>query len=559
MELSAQESNTESSVEEACFDYTRSDGTYVAPHTRSTPLRGSFIASSSTGSSAGTVQVRGYIRSDGTYVAPHTRATPSRGSRSSSMASGVSNVTGVTSRDTVPVSGYMRADGTKVSGYTRAMPSPRTSQASSVTMKSVSSTLTTESPTKFYVDNAFNRKVGRVGKPIGTCIISNAAKGEKPQRVYKDNAANRRLDRVGQPIPPRKRNKIHEALEQNTVEKLRAIVRLLMSSQAIVQRDQSDYEEQVYALNMLEQQEVEEKWEAMDVDPSTDIARLSAYHVQGKIIARSELQLENKIGQGGFGVVYAGLWHETPIAFKKLHYQRMSKKHQESFTTEVAVLAALNHPNVVRMFGVVVETDNIGIVMEYCTNRSLFHAIFIICTIFSEEKKIEIVTQVASAVEYLHNHDPKIVHCDIKSENILLDKDNNAKLSDFGLSTIKNATESSQSNVGVIAPGKGTPRYSAPEVLRGEILKTDKLFPTDIYSLSIVVVEVVLEEEAYEGLSVRQLEANVGTGDLRPTLPDTLPKQVVDLLQNSWHSDPSERPTATEFHARWREISSFTS
>ena len=484
--------------------YYRSNGTYVAGHTRSSPSCSgskSSSVSSSAGSSAGhgttpsrgssassmahpgVVHVSDHTKADGTYVSPHTRSTPSRGSKSPSMTSGTSN----------PASASSKA---------------------------------TDTP-KVYVDNGFNRKHGRVGKPIGSCVIS------------------KKSDRC----------KILKELEGRTVEDLRDIVQKIIDEQ-----NYSIYEGPAYALDVLEQEKVEEKWKAMDVDPSTDIARLSTCHVQEKPIARSELQLEkNKIGQGGFGAVYAGLWHETPIAFKKLHYQGMSKKHQESFTTEVAVLAALNHPNVVKMFGVVVETNNIGIVMEYCTNRSLFHAIFIICTVFSEKKKIEIVTQVASAVKYLHNHDPKIAHCDIKSENILLDKDNNAKLSDFGLSTIKNTTESSQSNVGVSAPGKGTPRYSAPEVLRGEILKSDKLFPTDIYSLSIVVVEVVLEEEAYEELSVRQLEANVGTGDLRPTLPDTLPKQVVDLLQNSWHSDPSERPTAIEFHARWREISSLTS
>ena len=81
---------------------------------------------------------------------------------------------------------------------------------------------------------------------------------------------------------------------------------------------------------------------------------------------------------------------------------------------------------------------------------------------------------------------------------------------------MKNDTESTQ---GAVPPGRGTPRYSAPEILRGVILRTDQLFPADIYSLSIVVFEVVVEEEPFPGLSVRELEENVGRGNLRPTLP----------------------------------------
>ena len=537
--------------------YTRSDGTHVAGYTRAAPgtstsACGSVSSrSSSTSAASPTVSVSGFTRSDGRYVQGYTRSLP--GTKSSSSMPSVSE----SSNETVPVRSYTKADGTVVSAHTRSKPTPGQSRCTSQD----SATSTTP---RYYKDNAYNRKLGRVGMRIGTCVVSSKESVETssastsavvvPVHLYVDNPKNQRLGRAGKPIPPRRSQKIREAIEDNTIEELRELLEQLLRNPP---KPYCFYEEQAYALQLMHHQEVEEKWEAMDVEPSTDVSRLSQLHVQGQIIPLEELHLDKQeIGRGGFGVVYAGLWHGTPIAFKKLHYQHVSKRHLESFTAEVSVLAAVHHPNTVRMFGVVVEAGNIGIVMEYMT-QSLFHAIFIKCTEFSEMEKKRIVYQMTSAVKYLHTHDPNIAHCDIKSENVLLDRDSNVKLTDFGLSTMKNTSESSQSNFGAgAAPGKGTPRYSAPEVLRGEILKTDKLLPTDIYSLSLVVYEVVAEEEPFEGLSIKQLEVNVGSRNLRPLPPDTLSKPLVDLLKRSWEADPPKRPTAAEFESSWRDISS---
>ena len=191
--------------------------------------------------------------------------------------------------------------------------------------------------------------------------------------------------------------------------------------------------------------------------------------------------------------------------------------------------------------------------MEYM-HRSLHKAIFWEEVSFPEEKKKKMVSQMACALQYLHTHEKKIAHCDVKSDNVLLDKDDNAKLSDFGISAVKNATETSRSSVAA-PPGQGTPRYSAPEVLRGELLTMSQLLQTDIYSLAIVVFEVVTEEEPFQGLNVRQLEANVGRGKLRPTASSTeLSKSVTDLLKKCWDDSASYRPTAGQFQDEWNSV-----
>ena len=472
--------------------YTRANGTHVAGYTRSAPSSrssgassGSTGRSSASGSSARTVSVSGYTRSDGTYVAPYTRAAPGTGS----------------SARTVNVSGYTRSDGTNVAPYKRTAPSGY-------------STSTSSSSQRCYADNPYNRRLGRVGKPMGTHVVQGHGKKK-------------------------------EYIASYTVEDLLQLLPALELGDTM----EPDHQ---YTLDVLQKEQVEENWSKEGTTPSTDAECLRP-HIKGTRIPFDELHMEKEIGHGSFGVVYACKWHGTPVAFKKLPHQLMSRKVQESFVNEVKVLVNLSHPSVVKMFGAVVEEGNVGIVMEYMS-RTLFHAIFVDCTKFPDDKKKTIVSQIAGALMYLHTSEPKIAHCDIKSGNVLLDKDNdNAKLSDFGLSAVKNTAEASRSSAAA-PPGQGTPRYSAPEVLRGELLTMSQLLMADIYSLAIVAFEVVAEEEPFEGLSVKQLETNVGRGDLRPSTTK-LSQPLSDLLKNSWDGSASNRPTAEEFYTKWDKIS----
>ena len=355
-----------------------------------------------------------------------------------------------------------------------------------------------------YVDNAENRWLGQVGNLLGSHIehndglvtITSSKSSASQQQYYVDNTYNRRSHRAGLPIPSRKQYITHP-----------------------------------------------------------DQLRPQVQYMGKEIIPYCELEELGKepIGRGGFGHVYVGLWKKQPIAFKKLIVQHMPRKKLEMFVKEIKIFASLDNPHTVKIFGAVVEEENIGIVMEYLTG-SLYRAIFCEEIEFSSDVKKIIVLQVASALEYLHDHDPKIAHCDIKSENILLDKDHNAKLGDFGLSAVKNAAEISFNNAG-IPPGQGTPRYSAPEVLRGEFLSMNQLLMSDIYSLAIVVFEVLMEEEPYEDFNLLQLQEHVGRGRMRPPLNSAILTQpVIDILQRSWDVSASQRPTALEFMIEWSEI-----
>ena len=193
------------------------------------------------------------------------------------------------------------------------------------------------------------------------------------------------------------------------------------------------------------------------------------------------------------------------MAYKALARKCFTQKKNPEFYERNS--SKLEHKNIVKMFGVVMEKEDIGIVMEYCKKTD---ALFV----YEEDKftpsdKLRIIGEVGSALEYLHAYEPHIAHCDVKSQNI----NATAKLCDFVWSVLKNTITSSRSTRGENdAPPRqqGTPRYSALEVLRGELLKLEALMVADIYSLSLVVYEVVLEEEPYEDLSPKQLTKNGG-------------------------------------------------
>ena len=486
----------------AVSGYTRSDGTQVSSYTRAAPSTSRFNYSSQN-----TVQVKGYTRSDGTRVSSYTRAAPvTSGNRSSCNSS---------SGTTINVSGYARADGIKVSGYTRVIPQKCGTSNNAVGVK------------KCYVDNSYNRKIGRVGMPVGSLVI------------HKDGGHYTRRSQKYQQL-------LGDCLLEDLIQAMRQI-QLPPAYQPDREYEYVDYQ---YAADQLQRDEVEEEWKKKNVEPSNvDVSNLTS-HYPNVLIPFENLQLEKVIGRGGFGEVYAACLLGKPVAFKKSLYQRISQRQTDSFIKEVTILLAVDHPNVIKIIGAVIEENNIGIVMEYL-RCSLFRAVFIDCELQDAGKKIAIIKQVASALKHLHSRN--IAHCDIKSENILLDWNNNAKLCDFGLSALKNETGSSQSNL--VPPGQGTPHYSAPEVLRGEILNMAQLLQADIYSLAIVMFEVMTEEEAFQGLSVMQLQTNVGHGEMRPST-SKLSKPIEDILTKCWAKDAAKRLTASEFQADWNNIDS---
>ena len=177
-----------------------------------------------------------------------------------------------------------------------------------------------ESGQRCYVDNPYNRKLGRVGMPLGSCVVSTSGACAAPtsgsacrsggQRCYVDNAYNRMLGRVGKPLGSHvvsKRGSVQKLVTEHTLQDL--IDALHGLGLADARRPQYEC-----AMYVLERKRVEGIWRDDGIVPSTDVSRLID-HTSGEIIPYSELKMDKKpIGKGGFGEVFAGRWHGIPIA-----------------------------------------------------------------------------------------------------------------------------------------------------------------------------------------------------------------------------------------------------
>ncbi|KAL8205435.1 hypothetical protein R6Q57_008986 [Mikania cordata] len=202
-------------------------------------------------------------------------------------------------------------------------------------------------------------------------------------------------------------------------------------------------------------------------------------------IATNNFDVANKIGEGGFGSVYKGvLPNGTLIAVKQLSSK--SKQGNREFLNELGVISALQHPHLVKLYGCCIEGNQLLLAYEYLENNSLARALF-----GPKEWQLEldwptryrICLGIARGLAFLHEESRlKIVHRDIKATNVLLDKDLNAKISDFGLAKLDE-----EDDTHISTRVAGTYGYMAPEyALRGYL--TDK---ADVYSYGIVLLEIV--------------------------------------------------------------------
>ncbi|KAI9083521.1 hypothetical protein K1719_034463 [Acacia pycnantha] len=193
----------------------------------------------------------------------------------------------------------------------------------------------------------------------------------------------------------------------------------------------------------------------------------------------------NKIGEGGFGPVYKGVLPDgVVIAVKQLSSK--SKQGNREFVNEIGMISALQHPNLVKLYGCCIDGNQLMLIYEYMENNCLARALF-----GREEQmihldwptRLKICQGIARGLAYLHEESRlKIVHRDIKATNILLDKNLNAKISDFGLAKLDE-----EENTHISTRIAGTIGYMAPEyAMRGYL--TDK---ADVYSFGVVALEIV--------------------------------------------------------------------
>ena len=257
-----------------------------------------------------------------------------------------------------------------------------------------------------------------------------------------------------------------------------------------------------------------------------------------------EIEFGPRIGRGAYGEVYRGMYRETDVAIKVLLEQDLPQKLIRSFKKEVAILKKLRHPNILQFMGACTRPPNLCIVSEFVSKGSLFKLLHrepdIPLTLLT---RVELAMQIAIGMNYLHTSKPPIIHGDLKSPNLLLDKNMNVKVCDFGLSRMKLAAKLS------VGSKMGTPEWTAPEVLQSSA-NSEK---SDVYSYGVVLWEIFTRRVPWEDKNAMQVVLMVGFHNQHLDIPDSVPPWARDIIQDCF-KEADSRPSFVEIIPRLRAI-----
>jgi serine/threonine protein kinase len=252
-------------------------------------------------------------------------------------------------------------------------------------------------------------------------------------------------------------------------------------------------------------------------------------------------QITDLLGQGGMATVYKGYREDIDryVAVKVLPpHPGLDQQFIERFKLEARTIARLQHPHILPLYDYGVEDDILYLVMAYIEGGSLGDRID--SGRLTPRQAEPILRQVAAALDYAHRQG--VIHRDIKPDNILLDKEGNALLADFGIVKLAD----SGSHLTVTGGLVGTPAYMAPEQGSGEEITNS----ADIYSLGVVVYEMLTGRKPFEAETPMQVVIKHMTSpipSLRATVPDA-PEVLEMTLNRALAKVPENRyATATEF------------
>ncbi|KAF8085741.1 hypothetical protein N665_0649s0017 [Sinapis alba] len=217
---------------------------------------------------------------------------------------------------------------------------------------------------------------------------------------------------------------------------------------------------------------------------------LGSFHIPGlprkfefEELEQATENFKMQIGSGGFGAVYKGtLQDETLVAVKKITNHGLHGR--QEFCTEIAVIGNIRHANLVKLRGFCARGRQLLLVYEYMNHGSLEKTLFGgNGPVLEWQERFDIALGTARGLAYLHSGcDQKIIHCDVKPENILLHDHFQPKISDFGLSKLLSQEESS-----LFTTMRGTRGYLAPEWITNTAISEK----ADVYSYGMVLLELV--------------------------------------------------------------------
>ncbi|CAH2300538.1 serine threonine- kinase Nek1 isoform X2 [Pelobates cultripes] len=243
----------------------------------------------------------------------------------------------------------------------------------------------------------------------------------------------------------------------------------------------------------------------------------------------------SKIGEGSFGkaILVKSKADGRQYVIKEIGISKMSNKERQESRKEVSVLANMKHPNIVQYIESFEESGCLYIVMDYCEGGDLFKRINTQKgVLFSEDQILDWFVQLCLALK--HVHDRKILHRDIKSQNIFLTKSGTIQLGDFGIARVLNST------VELARTCIGTPYYLSPEICENRPYNNK----SDIWALGCVLYEMCTLKHAFEAGNMKNLVLKIIRGSY-PPVSVHYSYDLRNLLSMLFKRNPRDRPSVT--------------
>ncbi|CAM0943593.1 unnamed protein product [Alopecurus aequalis] len=272
-------------------------------------------------------------------------------------------------------------------------------------------------------------------------------------------------------------------------------------------------------------------------------------------IKNDDLEEIRELGSGTYGSVFHGKWRGCDVAIKRIKASCFDGRPSErerliaDFWKEAQILSSLHHPNVVSFYGVVRDgpDGSLATVTEFMINGSLKQFLRKKDRTIDRRKRVILAMDAAFGMEYLHGKN--IVHFDLKCENLLVNMRDPqkpiCKIGDLGLSKVKQHT--------LVSGGvRGTLPWMAPELLSGKSdMVSEKI---DVYSFGIVMWELLTGEDPYSEMRAAEIIGGIVNNSLRPQIPSWCDPEWRSLMESSWASEPTERPSFIEISQKLRKI-----
>lgn len=254
------------------------------------------------------------------------------------------------------------------------------------------------------------------------------------------------------------------------------------------------------------------------------------------IIPAHEIQRIKVLGEGTFGEVLLCEWLGTPVAVKRVVDKKpdaLNDGQGSEFEQELEVLSQIAHSKIVRFLGYCPSPPSM--VLEYYSLGCLDKVMYEKRLRLTVAQNTSVALDVALGMAYLHHQ--RILHRDIKPQNILLDDGFVGRIADFGLAKNNVGPE------GVHSAGMtGTVPYMAPEILS----RAPYGYAVDVYAYGVMLNEMFALQRPYDGNQVEWVMSAVLSTNLRPQLASSMPPIAAMLAQRCWATEPNNRPRFPE-------------